>query len=616
MQIESATLEAANVQNDAHGREPYNIVVVGHVDHGKSTVIGRLLADTDSLPTGKLDQVRAECERNAKPFEYAFLLDALENERKQGITIDTARSFFKSKKRDYIIIDAPGHIEFLKNMISGAARAEAAVLVIDAKEGVRENSRRHGYMLSFLGIKQVAVLVNKMDLVNYDQARFDEICTEYTAFLEKVGVEPKAFVPISAFYGENLVTKSQKTPWYQGPALLELMDSFQKEKDERHKPLRFPVQDVYKFTEEGDDRRIIAGRVETGMAQVGEEVVFLPSGKKAKIKTIEEFNSPVRQKVSAGQSVGFTLEPEIYVQPGEIMTHRSGSKAVQPPQVATRLLVNLFWMGKAPLVSGRKYKLKIATAESTVWLDSIKQVLDASDLSAGVRTEVKLHDVAECIFESAKPLAFDTVADSAQTGRFVIVDNYEISGGGIILGAEQGAGSVLEKHLEHRELHWERSALTPGLRSGRYGQLSGLLVLAGQDADALAKAAKRLEERLFQDGRYVYFLGLSNAVLGLHADVDTGDRTDLLYRLGETAFLFAEAGAIIITSIPGLNDTELELIRLLNRPHKTFVVRFGEGFLDQDQADISIAESDNPEQLVKAVEKLLQDHDVLVDYSL
>src|SRR3984885_12740221 len=199
----------------AADRDQMNIVVVGHVDHGKSTVVGRLFADTGALPLGKLEAVRKECLRTGKPFEYAFLLDALSDEQDQGITIDTARCFFKTKARDYIIIDAPGHIEFLKNMISGAARAEAATLVIDAKEGVRENSRRHGYILSMLGIKQVVVCVNKMDLVAHDESHFHAIEQEYRAFLEGIGaVRPERFIPVSAILGENLAARGAGMPWY------------------------------------------------------------------------------------------------------------------------------------------------------------------------------------------------------------------------------------------------------------------------------------------------------------------------------------------------------------------------------------------------------------------
>src|SRR5450759_4158219 len=250
-------------------REQINIVIVGHVDHGKSTVIGRLLADTRSLPEGKLEDVKALCARNAKPFEYAFLLDALKDERNQGITIDSARCFFKTKKRDYIVIDAPGHIEFLKNMVTGAARAEAALLVIAADKGIQENSKRHGYLVSMLGIRQVVVLLNKMDLVGYDRQVYDTLCAEYTAFLETLRVKPISFIPISARDGENLVTPSKQMPWYQGPTVLDQLDAFEMKSSDIHLPLRFPVQDIYKFTEENDDRRIIACTIETGDLNVG-----------------------------------------------------------------------------------------------------------------------------------------------------------------------------------------------------------------------------------------------------------------------------------------------------------------------------------------------------------
>ena len=208
---------------DLMRKQDMNIVIVGHVDHGKSTVIGRLLADTHSLPDGKLEQVKETCRRNSKPFEYAFLLDALKDEQSQGITIDTARCFFKTELRNYIIIDAPGHIEFLKNMITGASRAEAALLVIDANEGVQENSRRHGYMLSMLGIKQVCVLVNKMDLTDYNEKSFRRIERQYRRFLRRIDVEPKCFIPVSAMQGDNIANHSKNMPWYEGMNVLEVL---------------------------------------------------------------------------------------------------------------------------------------------------------------------------------------------------------------------------------------------------------------------------------------------------------------------------------------------------------------------------------------------------------
>jgi bifunctional enzyme CysN/CysC len=416
-------------------RETFNVVIVGHVDHGKSTVVGRLLADTEALPVGKLDAVRRECERTGKPFEYAFLLDALSDEQDQGITIDTARCFFKSARRDYIIIDAPGHIEFLKNMISGAARAEAAVLVIDAKEGVRENSRRHGYILSMLGIRQVIVCVNKMDLVGYDQAHFRAIEREYRGFLEGIGaVSPRAFVPISAVNGLNLSKKGAKeTAWYDGPTLLELLDALPKAPSKVDQPLRMPLQAVYKFTKHGDDRRIFAGRVEAGKVSVGDRIVFSPSNKVSTIKSIEGFNTAPRTSIEAGWSTGFTLTEEIYVTRGEVMSH-----AETAPTVSTRVRANMIWLGKAPFAANRDYKLKLGTAAIGVKLHKINKIIDASVINPGTlegsprppvmgsgeqsspapdaihtleKKDVGRHDVADVILETQQPIAFDLSAD-------------------------------------------------------------------------------------------------------------------------------------------------------------------------------------------------------------
>ncbi|MBT5856284.1 GTP-binding protein [bacterium] len=412
-----------------------NIVIVGHVDHGKSTVIGRLLADTDSLPEGKLEQVKQVCEINSKPFEYAFLLDALKDEQAQGITIDTARVFFKSKKRRYIILDAPGHIEFLKNMITGAARAEAALLVIDANEGVQENSRRHGYMLSMLGIKQVVVLINKMDLVDYKQDRFEAVRDEYSDFLKEIGVEPLAYVPIAAREGDVMVGPSDNMPWYSGNSVLESVDAFEKESKKEDKTLRMPVQDIYKFTSKDDDRRIVSGMIETGSVSVGDDVIFYPSMKQSTVASIEGFNVEKQTVASAGMATGVTLSTQIYLRPGELMCKVGEA----PANVGDSIRVRLFWMGRSPMVKGKAYKLKLGATRATVYLTDIVSVMDASNLTTEVKEEVGRHDVAEVILQSQKPIAFDLSHEIESTGRFVIVDDYEIAGGGIVSEAvDQG----------------------------------------------------------------------------------------------------------------------------------------------------------------------------------
>src|SRR6266705_2559910 len=264
------------------------IVFVGHVDHGKSTLIGRILSDTNSLPEGKLEQVQRACAAENMEFEFAFLLDALLEEQEQNITIDTTQIPFKTAKRNYMIIDAPGHKEFLKNMITGASNADAAVLVIAANEGVQEQSKRHAYLLSLLGVRKFCVVVNKMDLVDYYDARFREIEGKYRQFLKTLNLEPHVFIPASARFGENITARSTKMKWHRGPTLAEALDEMTPLAPPTDLPLRFCVQDVYKF----DERRIIAGRIETGTLRVGDELVFSPANKTSIVQSIERWNAP------------------------------------------------------------------------------------------------------------------------------------------------------------------------------------------------------------------------------------------------------------------------------------------------------------------------------------
>ncbi len=611
-----AQLITENRKTNTSSKEQMNIVIIGHVDHGKSTLIGRLMADTQSLPKGKLDEVKARCARNARPFEYAFLLDALKDEQAQGITIDSARCFFHSKKREYIIIDAPGHIEFLKNMISGAARAEAALLVIDAREGVRENSRRHGYLLSMLGIKQVAICINKMDIAGYSQETFESIKNEYLDFLRRIGVEPVDFLPLSAREGDNVVSTSVNMPWYTGNTVLDTIDSFAKEMSRVHKPFRFPVQDIYKFTEAGDDRRIIAGRIESGRIRAGDEVIFLPSRKRSRIATIECFNAPVQTEASCGQSTGFTLDQQVYIKPGELMC-----KTDEPPaRVGSHLKANIFWMAHQPMIKDKRYKIKLAGARSPVWLRQIINVLDASDLTTDSnRQQIERHDVAECILETLKPVAFDASQELSQTGRFVIIDNYEIAGGGIILDSAQNVTNRITERVEQREKRWERSGITPEVRAGRYNQRSTLVLICGSAELAKEKLAKALEENLFNDGRFVYYLGLSNSLLGIDAGVDiseSGERDEYIRQLGEMSHLFTDAGMILITTVSNLDDYELETINTLNKPNDCRVINIGLNRFSRAQVDLQIDGLNDVASAVNRIKELLTTKKYLIEYYL
>ncbi len=554
--------------------EQMNIVIVGHVDHGKSTVIGRLLADTGSLPEGKLESIKAFCARNSRPFEYAFLLDALKDEQSQGITIDTARTFFKSSKRHYIVLDAPGHIEFLKNMVTGAARAEAALLVIDAKEGIRENSRRHGYLLSMLGIRQISVLVNKMDLVEYSQETFDAIREEYTRFLARLDITPKFFIPISAFQGENMISPSAKAPWYTGPSVLAAVDAFEKEPPKPNQPFRMPVQDVYKFTAMGDDRRIVAGRVESGSAKVGDEVIFFPSNKKSRIKSIEAFNEPVKTQVPSGYTAGFTLTEQVYINRGELMV-----KASEPhPSVSRLIRANIFWMGRKPLEMGRGYFLKLGTSKIPVRLKRINYLIDASEsLEKRDKASIERHDVADCVLELSRAIAFDAIADMEATGRFVIVDQYEIAGGGIIREALPDDQEDLRQEVAQREDKFERSSIEPEKRAQRLNQRPTLILVTGEGNTDRKGVGKAIEERLFEMGRFAYYIGMANILYSVDADLkDKGEsRAEHLRRLGELAYLMLEAGLLLVVSARDLDEHDLKALETVIAPYPLLTVCLG-----------------------------------------
>lgn len=587
--------------------ERLHLVIAGHVDHGKSTVVGRLLADTGSLPDGKLEQVRELCARTARPFEYAFLLDALKEERAQGITIDTARVFFRTPRRDCVILDAPGHVEFLKNMVTGASRAEAALLVIDAKEGIQENTRRHGYLAGMLGIRQLAVVVNKMDLVGWDRDVFGRIVAEYRAFLRGAGVEPLHFIPACARDGDNLATRSALAPWYDGPTVLEQIEAFHPATQPVERPFRMPVQDVYKFTEGGDDRRIVAGTIESGSLSVGDDVVFYPSGKRARVRSLESFNRPAPALVEAGQAVGFTLDQQLYLSRGELAT-----RAPEPrPEVTSRFRASVFWLGRDPLVPGQDYVVRLGTARAPMRVETIHHVLDADALEAsgapgnGAVAEVGRHQVADVTLQLGRAIAFDLADDLAATGRFVVVDDYEIRGGGIVRAALPDRQAWARDKVLLRNWKWEPSFLSADQRAERSGHAPLLLLLTGpEDGGAARKqVARELEARLFAAGRQAYFLGIGNVLYGVDADLERRreERAEHMRRLAEVAHLMLDAGTVLLVTAAELTREDLEVISTGVEPSRIVTAWLGGEVTTNLAVDAGLPESGAVEQLERLV---------------
>ncbi len=404
------------------------VVFVGHVDHGKSTLIGRLLHETGSLPDGKLANLTKVSERRGLPFEWSFVLDALQTERDQGITLDTSQVRLHTPGRDIVLIDAPGHAELLRNMVTGAAQADAALLLIDASEGVRDQTRRHVHLLHLLGVPQVAVVVNKMDRVAFDQATFEAIKAEITSELARLGLSPVAILPIAARHGDGVVRYGPALAWHAGPTVLQVLDGFVPAKPPAALPLRLPVQAVYKF----DNRRIVAGRIESGQVAVGDEVTLLPTGLRARIQTIEAWpessGGVTPRTAAAGQSVGLTLDQQTVLERGNMI-----AAADQPATLARWLRVRVFWLHHEPLRLGATLGVRVGTAERRGSVTAIENVIDPGELAKAPRRELARNHIGEIEIELAHRIAVDVHAQNPRTGRLVLDIGGRIVGGGIVL---------------------------------------------------------------------------------------------------------------------------------------------------------------------------------------
>lgn len=424
----------------ASSRPLVRVVIVGHVDHGKSTLIGRLLAETGSLADGKLDELKSVSARRGMPFEWSFLLDALQTERDQGITIDTSQIRFRTPARDFVLIDAPGHTEFLRNMVTGASQADAALLLVDAAEGIRQQTLRHAYLLHLLGVRQVVAIINKMDRVDYDDSRFCEIDTEITARLIDFGLKPAAVIPISARYGDGVVARTAAIGWYRGPTVIEALDRFAPARQAAALPLRLPVQAVYRF----DDRRIVAGRIQSGVIAVGDEIAVAPSGNRAIVRSIEAWpgKDGERRPAGAGHSVGITLDRELFITRGDLIAH-ADNRAPSGRSLRARI----FWLHDRALTTGTPVTVRAGTAETRGIITAIANGFDPADHAVAShdtvgpshvgQNHVGQNHVGEVEIALASPVAADLYADNPRTGRIVLDLDGRIAGGGLVLALER-----------------------------------------------------------------------------------------------------------------------------------------------------------------------------------
>jgi bifunctional enzyme CysN/CysC len=509
------------------------IVVVGHVDHGKSTLIGRMLHETGSLPDGKLAELEASSKRRGVPMEWSFVLDALQAERDQAVTVDTTRVWMRSGERRYMIIDAPGHRQFISNMLSGAAEADAAILMVDATEGVSEQTRRHAYLLRLLGIEQIVVAVNKMDAVAWSEERFGAVARECTAYFSELQITASAIVPISAYQGANLVARSEHLAWYTGPTLLESFSGFVPRSPAYDGPLRLRVQDVYRR----GTRRIVAGRVDSGSLAVGDTVVVSPAGITAKVESFETWPTSQKERARAGESVGFCVDRPLFIERGDVISHVSDS-----PQRASSFDVTLFWLDETAPDVDESFRIQLGPTEGRVWIEAIERVVDTENLAQSTIGDVAQYSVLEARLRSNAPLPVDTREVSAFAARLVLLRGSHVVAGGLVsrvAGATRTTNLYPQQHL-----------ITRHERAVRNGHAGAVIWLTGLSASGKSTLAMAVERRLFARGCFVYVLDGDNIRAGINKDLgfSAEDRAENIRRVAEVAALFADAGTIVVTA--------------------------------------------------------------------
>lgn len=511
------------------------VVIAGHVDHGKSTLIGRLLSDTGQIFPERVEKVKNICNKNGKRFEFAFLLDAFEEEQGQGVTIDKTEVAWTYQGKEFLIIDTPGHKEFLKNMISGASTAEIALIMLDAEEGIRDQFKSHAYIIGMLGIKNIIIVVNKMDLVNYSQVHFEELKSEALDILNELKIKASYVIPISAFLGENLIQKSTQLSWFKGPSLADsllTLSSFELPSNEN---LRFSLQDVYKF----DEKRIYVGKVESGFLNIGDEVTFLPSGSVTHIKTLEAWNEkPMPTTAIKGTSIGFTLADPLFLERGEV-----GFKKNQiAPTLTHQMHASLFWMSKKQMKIGKNYKFKILTQESECNIESIFKVFNSQNIECTSNTEalqLEYGEAAEVIIKLKNNIVCDAFADFKNTGRFVLLDDQQVVGGGIVLRSNTINVFKESSHLSSID------------RATKFGHRGAVLWLTGLSGAGKSTIAKELERRLFEMNIFSIVLDGDNLRKGICKDLgfSSEDRKENIRRTSEMAKLIAESGVIVMVAL-------------------------------------------------------------------
>ncbi|MDG4854523.1 MULTISPECIES: sulfate adenylyltransferase subunit CysN [unclassified Mesorhizobium] len=523
----------------------------GSVDDGKSTLIGRLLSDTKQIFEDQLAALENDSRKHGTTgddIDFALLVDGLEAEREQGITIDVAYRFFATPKRKFIVADTPGHEQYTRNMATGASTADLAIVLIDARQGVLRQTRRHSIIASLLGIRHIVLAVNKIDLVGFDKTVFDRIVADYGEFAQSLGFNSIVPIPMSARFGDNVTSRSERTPWYSGPSLIEHLETVSVDEAAIELPFRFPVQYVNR---PNLDFRGFAGTIASGSVSKGDEVVVAKSGRASRVKRIVAHGGDLEQAV-AGQAITLVLEDEVEVSRGNMLV----SPAARP-QVADQFAANLVWFDEQALLPGRSYILRTETDQVSATVTDLKYRVNVNDFAHEAAKSLDLNEVGVCNLSTRAPIAFDPFAENRTTGAFILIDR--------ISNATVGAGMILHSLRRAENIHWQSLDVGKRGRSDLKNQRPAVFWFTGLSGSGKSTIANLFERKLFASGRHTYILDGDNVRHGLNRDLGftDADRVENIRRVAEVAKLMADAGLIVIVSFISPFSAERRMAREL-----------------------------------------------------
>ncbi|MDP9017027.1 MAG: adenylyl-sulfate kinase, partial [Candidatus Eremiobacteraeota bacterium] len=523
-----------------------SVVFLGHVDHGKSTLIARLLLDSGVFPDGRFEELQAACERRGVPMEISFLLDAFQVERDQAVTIDSTRIWLPTAKRSFAFIDAPGHKEFVRHMVSGAWEGDLGVVLVDAQEGVSEQTRRHVLLLSLLNVRQALLVVNKMDAVEFEQRRFEAIVAQVQGLHSQWGIDLVGAVPAVARDGDNVVLRSERMAWYQGATLMEFLE--QAEQIAGNLPLRFAIQDVYRRQEQ----RVLVGTARGKGIATGTLLQFLPGGYSATVTHIVRYSADTRD-AKQGESIGLIVDQPLFLQPGDV-----GALAGATPSIALEVEATVFWLSAQGLQLGEKLSVRLGTRDAIGTLVAIHEKIDMDTLEYAAADSVQNNDICHVRIRFESPMIVDTSAGSPLS-QFAFYRGHYIAGGGVVTSVVAEVQPVPRSANVFAEPH----LVTQPERAARFGHRGGVVWLTGLPASGKSTIARSVERRLFSRGWNVFVLDGDTLRTGLNGDLGftIDERRENVRRVGEVAALFAKAGTICIVALVSPVEADRERAR-------------------------------------------------------